>query len=216
MPTTIGRWIDLPASGGADDRFRPDQPLGAGLMQIAASNATLAARENGLGVLFEHPGAVDVQGGLDFGTDPAEAFPWDAYPSASTPLVICAGVHRIRTWGETSRYPKVMLAGELIAGGGSTAGIILVGRPTMGRPSPSDRHVSVITTASVSVSVELPTLYDFHVESRLVLPVTGNAIPTQPPVEEGRHTEMAFYIGVWNGTGGKTTIGSLTLYLAPP
>lgn len=215
MPTTIDRWIHLPASGGAADRFRPDQPLGAGLMQIASSNATLAARENGLGVLFEHPGAIDVQGGLDHGTDP-EAFPWDAYPSSTTPLVIFAGVHRLRTWGETSRYPKVKLAGELIADGASTAGIILVGRPTMGRPSPGDRSANVTTTTSVTFSIELPTLYDFHVESRLVLPVTGNATPTQPPVEEGRHTEMAFYIGVWNGTGGKTTIGSLTLYLAPP
>lgn len=216
MTTTIGRWIHLPESGGAADRFRPDQPLGAGLMAIASSDATLAARENGVGVLFEHPGSVDVQGGLDFGTDPAEAFPWDAYPSSATPLVIFAGVHRIRPWGETGRYPKVMLACELIADGSSTAGVILVGRATMGRPSPGDLHVSATTTTSTTVSVELPTIYDFNVTSRLVSPVTGNAIPTQPPVEEGRHTEIALYVGVWNGTGGKTTIGSLTLYLAAP
>lgn len=215
MPTTIGRWIHLPASGGADDRFRPDQPLGAGLMQIASSNATLAARENGLGVLWEHPGATDIQGGLNFGTDPAPAFPWDADPGPTSPLVLFAGVHRIRPWGETGRYPRVKLAVELISDGSSTAGVILVGRPTMGRPAPGDLHDVKTTTTSIVADLELE-VFDAHVTSRLVLPVTGTAVPAQPPIEEGRHTEMAFYVGVWNGSGGKTDIGSLTLYLAAP
>ena len=215
--TTVGKWIHLPTAGGADDRFRPDQPLGAGLMQVAASNAALGARENGARCLWEHPGAIDVLGGLDFGTDPAAAFPWDAYPSALTPLVLFAGVHRVRTWGETGRWPRVVLSCDLYSDGSSTAGVILVGRPTMGRPRPGELNAYATTTSATPSSVDLVlTLSDYTSASVVVAPVTGATTPVLPPVESGRHTEMAFYVGIWNGAAGKSNVGGLTLYLKEP
>lgn len=212
--TTVTQWIALPDATGADVRFRADEPLGAGLMQVAASNATLATRENSLGTLWEHPGAIDVQGGLTFGTDPSAAFPWDQYPDPAAVLVLFAGVHRFRPYGETGRWPKVRLRADLVSDG-STAGVVLVARPTMGRPTPTDPTAYATTTAATTVTVELDTITEFYVANRVVVPTTGNAVPRDPPVEEGRMQELALYVGVWNGSGGKTTIGSLTIYLAP-
>lgn len=217
--TTIGRWLHLPASGGADDRFRPDQPLGAGLMQIASSNATHGSRENGMRTLWEHPGQVDIRGDLAFGTDPVAAFPWDAYPSSTTPLVLFAGVHRVRPWGETGQWPRAVLSCQLASDGSSTAGVILVGRPTMGRPGPGDLAAFGTSASGTPSALDVAiAVIDGSVRRREVAPVTRFAMSgaALPPDESGLAGEMAFYVGVWNRGAGKSLIGSLTLYLAAP
>jgi hypothetical protein len=70
MTTTINRWVHLAAAGGAADVLRADQPGGAGAFQIAASNATLAARENGLRTLWEDAGSANVYAALRVAGDP--------------------------------------------------------------------------------------------------------------------------------------------------
>lgn len=212
--TTAGRWIHLPQAGS--ERLVADAPLGAGMVQIAASNATFASRENGLRPLWEHPGAIDIAGGLDF-TENIDSFPWDDAPGSTTALVLFAGVHRIRPYGETGTFPKVILKFLLSSDGSSTAGVILVGRATRGRPTPTDLRGYVTTMSGTPASTAItltPTIGNVLVQN--YSPVTGLVTPPNPSVDEGRYTTMAFYVGVWNGSGGKSAVSTLTLGLTEP
>lgn len=185
-------------------------------MQIAASNATLGSRENNLRCLWEHPGVIDIQGALEWDSN-ISSFPWNAYPSSSTPLVLFCGTHRIRSWGETVRPPQVVLKLLLGSDGSSTAGAILVGKASRGTPSSTDVFTSVtVTTAPTLKTLTLsPTLSNLG--PRVVAPVTDNVtVPARPPWEDGRDTVMSFYIGVWNESGGKSQVSTLSLYLKEP
>ena len=114
--TTAGIWIDLPASGGAADRFRADQPLGAGLVQIASSNAEFACRENNLRTLWEHPGFTDINGTLILFGSPSSnvfEFPWDSVPGFGPPVgVAYAGAHRMPLGEELSTQVRAENAGR--------------------------------------------------------------------------------------------------------
>lgn len=219
---TIGRWIHLPAAGGANDRFRADQPLSSGTMQIAASNAYIAAYENECRCLWECPGESDIAGTLGYGTsagsgttDPS-AFDWNADPfSSSTVRSWFCGLHRIRTMPD-GRWPTIVLAALAMNGGARTT-IILCGRPAVGRPQPGDLYGTASTTsgtlASVSASIAIT---EGHVGSRIVAPLDEAAAAGTPPAEMGRETVMAFYVGVYTSGAGKATVRQLSLCMDPP
>ena len=217
--TTAGIWIDLPASGGAADRFRADQPLGAGLVQIASSNAEFACRENNLRTLWEHPGFTDVDGTLDlFGytTSDVIEFPWDIVPTVPGAVgVAYAGAHRMRGYGSTGDLPLITISARLKAGGGS-AGVVLVANGG-GRPQPRDRSVVIGSTSATyerKTGTLALTLGD--VFSRPIAPVVEDTTPPGAPIEPGVDTIVHLWVGVWNSSGAKTSTRGMTIYLGAP
>lgn len=216
--TTAGIWIDLPTSGGVADRFRADQPLGAGLVQIASSNADFACRENNLRTLWEHPGFTDIDGTLSLFGSPSSSvleFPWDAVPGSATVGVAYAGAHRMRGYGSTGVLPLITISARLKAGGG-TAGVVLVANGG-GRPQPSDRY-EVITSISTpyerkTASLAL-TLGD--VFSRSIAPLVEDTTPPGEPIEDGVDSIVHLWVGVWNSSGAKTSTRGMTIYLGAP
>ncbi len=219
---TIGRWIHLPTAGGANDRFRADQPLSSGLMQIVASNANLAARENGSRTLWEHPGEGNIAGVLGYGTSAGAgtdlySFDWDADPfSSSTVRSYFCGLHRIRP-APDGRWPRVILAAMASNGGSDTTTIILCGRSAVGRPQPTDLYGTASTTSGTLTSVAASiTPAEGYVGSRLVAPMDESAAAGTPPAEMGRDTVMAFYVGVHTSGAGKADVRAMTLYMLPP
>jgi hypothetical protein len=216
---TAGIWIDLPASGGAADRFRADQPLGAGLVQIASSNAEFACRENNLRTLWEHPGFTDVDGTLSlFGSPSAtvEEFPWDMIQTAPSAVgVAYAGAHRMRGYGSTGDLPLITISARLKAGGG-TAGVVLVANGG-GRPQPSDRY-EVIGSTSAPYERKTATLALTlgDVFSRSIAPLVEDTTPPGAPIEPGVDTIVHLWVGVWNSSGAKTSTRGMTIYLGAP
>ena len=215
---TAGIWIDLPTSGGAADRFRADQPLGAGLVQIASSNAEFACRENNLRTLWEHPGFTDIDGTLDFfssGSSSVLEFPWDAVPGSSTVGVAYAGAHRMRGYGSTGVLPLITISTRIKAGGG-TAGVVLVANGG-GRPQPRDLYVVIGSTSATyerKTGTLALTLGD--VFSRSIAPVVEDTTPPGAPIEPGVDTIVHLWVGVWNSSGAKTSTRGMTIYLGVP
>lgn len=215
---TAGIWIDLPTSGGVADRFRADQPLGAGLVQIASSNADFACRENNLRTLWEHPGFTDIDGTLDlFGSPSATVleFPWDAVPGSSAVGVAYAGAHRMRGYGSTGDLPLITISARLKAGGG-TAGVVLVANGG-GRPQPSDPYAVIGSTSTPyerKTATLALTLGD--VFSRSIAPVVEDTTPPGAPIEPGVDSIVHLWVGVWNGIGAKTSTRGMTIYLGAP
>lgn len=224
MPTNIrslGRFVHLPTAGGADDRLRADQPLSSGIMQILASNAYIAAYENNLRTLWEHPGDTDVAGLLGYGTSAGAGtdiyqFDWDADPfSSSTVRSYFCGLHRIRPLPD-GRWPNVTLAAKALNGGAATTGVILCGRREPGRPQPTDLYGTASTTSGTLASVSATiAVTEGHVGSRITAPLDEAAAAGTPPAEMGRDTVMAFYVGVY-ASGAKATVRQLSLFLTPP
>lgn len=221
MSTTRGltRWLHLPAAGGANDRLRADQPLSSGTMQILASNAYLGCYENELRTLWECPGEADIAGTLGYGTSAGAGvdiyqFPWDDDPfSSSTVRSWFCGLHRIRTMPD-GRWPTIVLAALALNGGANTTGIILCGRPAVGRPQPGDLYGTGSTTSGTLARVSASlTITDGHVGSRIVAPLDEAAAAGTPPAEMGRETVMAFYVGVYTSGSGKATVRQLSLYM---
>jgi hypothetical protein len=216
--TTAGIWIDLPTSGGAADRFRADQPLGAGLVQIASSNADFACRENNLRTLWEHPGFTDIDGTLNLFGSPSSSvleFPWDAVPGASAVGVAYAGAHRMRGYGSTGDLPLITISARLKAGGGS-AGVVLVANGG-GRPQPGEPYV-VLTSTSTPYERKTATLALTlgGVFSRSIAPLVEDTTPPGAPIEPGVDTIVHLWVGVWNGTAAKTSTRGMTIYLGAP
>lgn len=215
---TAGIWIDLPTSGGVADRFRADQPLGAGLVQIASSNADFACRENNLRTLWEHPGFTDIDGTLDlFGSPSATVleFPWDAVPGSSAVGVAYAGAHRMRGYGSTGDLPLITISARLKAGGG-TAGVVLVANGG-GRPQPSDPYAVIGSTSTPyerKTATLALTLGD--VFSRSIAPVVEDTTPPGAPIEPGVDSIVHLWVGVWNSSGAKTSTRGMTIYLGAP
>lgn len=218
---SIGRWIHLPAAGGANDRFRADQPLSSGTMQIAASNAYIAAYENNLRTLGEHPGQIDIAGTLGFGlwdgagTDISE-FPWDDDPSSgSSVFTWFAGVHRIRQTPD-GLWPRIRLSASLSSAGGF-AGLILVGRPRMGRPQPGDLYDLTTRTNATPATVNCtisPTSSNIGV--RDIAPRDERTVPSPPPAESGRDTVIVLYVGAYTSGAGKAVVRGLSLWMTDP
>lgn len=216
---TASRWIHMPPAGGAEDLFAVDAPLGAGVMQVTASNGEWGARRNGLRPLWEHPGG-DGFGDLLYGTDPTE-LDWTAPQNGSAaPLVLFAGVHCIRKYGSTGDLPRVVLRGRLVAPATYTAGLVLVARPTTGSPSSIDYQGAATTTSTsfVSVSISLP-LTQASLGRRLIAPRLGSDEPAPAAPETGSDMVCAFYIGVYRSGGvgaHKANVTGLTLSLETP
>lgn len=211
--TTIGQWIELPTSGGADDRFRADQPGGAGLFQIAASNATLAARENGLRHLWEDYGSANVYAAL-----PAAGvigFDWGAEDSAGA-WVRFAGVHRVRLYGEQARLPRLHCALRALAPSTYTTGVILAVSRGVASPEPvTGTYVTVTTTSTTIVDLSLTLSLRPELLARRSVSCTGAA-----GIEEaGELTEIGVWIGAWCTSGSGAAKGALygpTIFLREP
>lgn len=222
--TTVGRWLWLPAPGGADDRLSADLPLGSGLMATLASNACHAARENGLRTLYEHPGA-EVFRDLYFGVDPVNgAFPWrgiGAVGSETTPplvltglLAVHAGVFRVRRYGETRQWPTIRLQARCLSSSASfKTGIVLVALAVGGDPSTGRAaYLTTTSTTFVDLTVDLP-LRDSDL-------FTGNVAPISSATESGSMPTVALYVGAWStsdGVGGaKGNVSGFSIYMVEP
>lgn len=217
MGTTTEHWRWLPTPVGADDRLRLDQPLGADALQTIASNACHAARQNNLGTLWEHPGG-DVWETLA-NADPApDSLYWHREDSAGV-FARYAGAHRIRPYGETSRWPTIELRARFQAPSTYTTGIVLVARRTPGLPSTSDLWGVATTTstsfAAASISLEMADQWIGR-ETIACRPAGSASVPE----ESGELPLVHLYVGAWCASASgaaKGALSGLTIFLkAPP
>lgn len=204
MTTTVDRWIHLPAAGGADDRFRADQPGGSGLLQVAASNATLACREGGLRTIWEHYGTANVYKDLRTAGD-VSTLDLHAEDSAGA-FVRVAGRHRIRLHGETGRATRLHLACRGLAPSTYTLGVLVAVQPDDGAVGLRAGLYATATTTSTSL-VDLSATLTIAPESygREVLPLRGASA-----VEElGLHTGVHILVAAWCTSGSSMAKGAL-------
>ena len=216
---TAGIWIDLPTSGGVADRFRADQPLGAGLVQIASSNADFACRENNLRTLWEHPGFTDVDGTLDlfgYSTSDVIEFPWDIAPTVPGAVgVAYAGAHRMRGYGSTGVLPTITISTRIKASG-VTAGVVLVANGG-GRPQARDPYVEIGSTSGTYERKRADLVLTLgDVFSRSIAPLVEDTTPPGEPIEDGVDSIVHLWVGVWNSSGAKTSTRGMTIYLGAP
>lgn len=212
MTTTIGRWINLPTPGGASDPLRADESLDAGTLQILASNATHAARENELRTLYEWPGSDALYGALPGGVP--ENFPWDSGTTAGY-VMLFAGVHRVRLYGETSRPPKVQVRARGLATSSHTLGLIVVAMPSPQVPILRGGNYVHITTTSTSL-VDLDGTISLTEDMLGVMPLAPVGPGGGSPDESGVTRQVALYVGGYHssGSGGsKGELHGLTIYL---
>jgi hypothetical protein len=209
--TTIGRWLDIAAA-----RASKNQPLGAGLMQMMASNATHAARENEIRPLWEHPGDANIYADLPLGGVPF--FDWDTESSAGRFTAFC-GIHRARRYGETIKFPRLELRYRGLAPSTYDLGVILLAMPGPGQPSTSGVYDTLITSATSLTACKITLdLSALNVGSSLIAPRTGTGAITTLP-ESGRVPSVAVYVGAWctSGSGGaKAEMRGMTLFLREP
>lgn len=216
MATTTEHWRWLPTPGGADDRLRLDQPLGADVLQTIASNATLAARQNNLGTLWEHPGG-DVWEDLATSDPAPDSLYWHRENAAGV-FVRYAGAHRIRPYGETTRWPTIELRGRAMAPAPYTTGLVLVARATPGLPSTSDLWgVATATTTSFSdLAISLDMRAERAGRESIACRPAGSA---SVPEESGEMPLVHIYVGAWCSSASglaKGTISGLTVFLKAP
>ena len=213
MSIVVAPWIDLPTSGGAADRLRADQPGGAGVLQIAASNATLAARENGMRTLWESYGSSSVY----TTTDPTAwtDTDWGREDSAGW-YVRCAGVHRLRTYGEQSRLPRVELRCRALAPSTYTTGVLLLLAPRLDQPALTPGLYGTATTTSTSLTALRVTL----TPELSVLGTRSCSLSGASGVEEqGQVTEVAVWVAAWCTSASSLAKGALygvTVFLREP
>lgn len=213
--TTAGRWIDLPASGGGSDRFALDEPGGAGLFQIAASNATLAARENGLRTLWEDFGSSDLHKSLRVSGD-VTTFRWELEDSVGAWSRL-AGTFRVRLYGETSQVPRLHLAVRALAPSGYATGLVIAVAPAGEPPSMRVGTWASVTTTSTTLADLAATLTltpDMLTPESLSLQEGGGA-----PIEAGQHTLLSVWVGAWctsNSGASKGAVYGPTVLLREP
>lgn len=212
--TTIGRWIHLPAAGGSDDRLRADQPGGSGTLQVAASNAELAARENGLRTVWEDPGSANVFRDLVVSGDPSTL---DLHAEdADGAYVRLAGRHRVRFYGSTGQVPRLHLAARGFAPSAHTLGLLLALVPDEGETTLRTGLYGTATTTST-------TLVDLAVTLDLTPEMLGRdtvACRGASAVEEsGTATWVSCLVAAWctSGSGlAKGALYGLTLSVREP
>lgn len=203
--TTIGRWIDLPTSGGGSDRLALDQPGGAGLLQIAASNACLAARENGLRPVWEDFGSSDVHANLLIANNPL-GFWWRGEDSDGV-YARFAGTFRVRLFGETATAPRLHLAARALAPSGYETGIILAVSRGAAWPEMLSTLYGTATTSSTSLvdlSVTLPIGPELLTPEPTSLQSEGAAV-----TEAGLHTVLGVWVGAWCTSGDGASKGAV-------
>lgn len=202
--STIGWWIDLPTSGGASDRLALDEPGGAGLFQIAASNACLACRENELRTLWEDFGTSDVHGDLLIAGDPS-TFDWRAEDDSGI-WVRHAGIFRVRLYGETAALPRLHFAARGYAPSGEELGIVLAVSRGATLPDATSPIAFVTTSATslVDLAVDLTLHLEDLVTESLTLQSEGDAVS-----EAGVYTTASVWVGAWCTSGSDAAKGSL-------
>lgn len=205
MSTTLGRWIDLATSGGARDRFRADQPGGAGRLQVAASNATLAARENGLRPLWEDFGNSDVTRDLFVAGD-VRSFEWGSEDTDGGYVRLC-GVPRVRLYGETASAPRLHLACRALAPSGYSTGIILA--VSAGPVAPSMESGSYIATSTSSTTLTDLSLTLTLTPELLAPELLALRTETDAVSEAGVHTQLGVWVGAWCTSGSGMAKGAL-------
>lgn len=224
MTTTIGRYLHLPTAGAGSSHYRTDQPLGAGLAQIAASNGTHLARENGLRQLYDDPGSALVGRALSMPGAGVESFDWDRLDSAEPAgFARFCGVHQIRPWGETRSLPRVELRCRAGVGsaGGQTGGLILVVTPGCVHPAVG-RHPYVPLTftdalTDRALTLTLPNESACKVE-RWTPRVGSSAVPPEA-AEVGSVLTIGVWVGAWstsNQDAHPIEVRGLTIYLREP
>lgn len=211
MTTTIKRWLDIPAA-----RANSSGPLGAGLVQLIGSNATHAARQNNLRCLWEHPGSSNIYadvppGGLDY-------FDWDDVESDGR-FTAYAGLHRVRLFGETTRWPRLELRFRGLAPSGYELGVILVAMPAPGLPTTRGQYATMTTSATSLTDCALTLALDGSgMGTQRVAPRAGTGVLTTLD-EVGAVPAVAVYLGAWCTSGGsqrEAEMHGLTLFLREP
>lgn len=218
MSTVADRWIHLPAAGGAADVWRADQPGGAGIFQVAASNATLACRENGLRTIWEDAGSADIYKALRVSGDPSsiDLDADTATAGGAGSYIRLAGRHRLRLHGETGRAPRLHLTARGFAPSGHTLGLILAGMPDDGSVGLRPGLYASTTTTSTSIGDLAVSLdVDASAWGREVLPLRGATA-----VEElGLHTGLTLLVAAWctsGSSGAKGALYGLTITVREP
>lgn len=190
MTTTAGQWIDLPTSGGSDDRFAKDLPGGSGLFALTASNLTLAARENGLRTVWEDAGSALVYTDLPTAGD-SRSFPWHLEDSDGI-YARCCGTFRVRLHGETVDVPRIRLHVRALAPAGETTGVILAVETSPGAPF-GLRTATDTTTSTSAVDLEMEVALSPEDLGRGSYSVPQDAAPE----ERGDQTEVTIWVGAW-------------------
>lgn len=210
-------WLDRGTSGGSRDVLLADQPLGAGTAQILASNATRAARENGLRTLWQDAGTDDVRCFLAY--DTLDSFTWDLAPGSGG-AVWYAGQHRVRQHGEGGAMPRIRLTARIAAPSPYEAGIVLVVRADAGRPSGADQTASASTTSTTMTDLDATIALDAAITRRDEFrPRIGSATPPVSSVEVGAESTINVWVGAYRtgGTGAwKASVAGLSVYLLAP
>lgn len=230
MSTTIGQWITLPAAGGSQDPMRASEPLGAGRVQILASNATHAARENGLRVVGEVTPR-DIHAGLEWtGTSNVDRLSWNDGTTTSSyagGLAMYLGAHRIRQYGETIAFPRVSLYAEVKSGleGGVyyPVHVLLAVRSSHGIPSSADLWGEAASSGVAATWEDLAVTLELRGSSLSsdrtfgLRDVTGT---TSDVTEGGVMREVHLYVAAWSDaaglSAGKGRLGGMTVVLREP
>lgn len=208
--STLGRVIRVSA-----DRVTADQPLGAGLAQILASNAVHLARENGLRTLAEHPGsATDAWRNLLVAGD-VNAFPWD-FSAGDGTVILCTGPRLVRFYGETVRAPRFEARWRWKAPSGYTAGAILLVTPGLAQPDTA-RHpyVTTTTTSTSLVDASLTLTLDAGLRQTRERQV----YPAAAADETGTVHEACAFLGWWctsNQGSDPVVIRGASIFLREP
>ena len=213
--TTAGAWVRLAL--GADDPARADEPGSAALFAVIASNATRAAREGELRVLWER-GPFEVYADCATTDDP-RTLRWSATEGDGV-LACFAGRHRVRLFGETQQAPTITLAVRAAAPATETVGVVLIVQPTFGAPDPLAAMQAVARTRSTSLTRLAATiaLTPEALAQHSFAPSTGSGTPSSVD-EQGTMTEVSIFVGAWctsGSAGAKAALGGMTVYLGSP
>lgn len=213
--TTAGTWVRLPLS--ADDPARADEPGSAALFAIVASNATQAAREGELRVLWDRaPFEVYADCAT---TDDPRTLRWNDGEGDGV-LAVFAGRHRVRLFGETQQAPKVTLVVRGAAPATETLGVVLLAQPVFGAPDPLASMQAVARTTSTT-AVRLAATIELTPEAlglSAFAPYAGVGSPSVVD-EQGTMTEVVLFVGAWctsDSAGSKASLGGFTIYLESP
>lgn len=217
MTTTIDRYLKLATPLGAADPLRADQPLGAGVVQIIASNATSVCRQDSMRTLWEHPGG-DVWADLAI-PGLVETFRWQNTLALGT-LACFAGLHTVRFYGERSVLPSLTVRARVSSATAATTGVVMLVRPSYGDPSVTYGSATDTTTSTSPTTIKATLqLLQSMTGERSLSPSPGSSTPATEPTESGDVREVAVFVGFWctsNSSGNKAAVHSLTLSLFDP
>ncbi len=218
---TTGRVIKLPTSGGGSDRSRANQPLGAGLVQIASSNSAQLAREGSLRQLAEHPGWPTVfgsQGALGTAGTP-DTFPWDADYTTDGIVVFTTGPVQIRLYGEQNWVPRIEARWTWKAPSTFGAGALMVVLPGLVQPAyDTYPHTTTTTTSTALVAGSMTVLLGSlaATASRWLAPQPGATTPPAAPDEEGAVRVVSVVLGFYctsNDVNHPAVVEGLSVFL---